>query len=78
VEAPTADPISILTNFGWSNYSTASRYIKMAGVVFPDAAAARAERLLSTRLSTDLSESQDISENSKGRNEAEARTADAA
>jgi hypothetical protein len=47
------DPIAIMANAGHASLSTTKRYIKLAGVVFPDAAAARAERLLSTGLSTD-------------------------
>ena len=72
------DPIAIMANAGHANYATTKRYVKLAGVIFPDAAAARAERLLSSQLSTDLSEPQDTSDNSEGRYEDEQRAADAA
>jgi hypothetical protein len=75
------DPIAIMANAGHSSYSTTKRYVKLAGVVFPDAAAARERRLLgqpSTELSTDPSEPERISENLEGRSETETRTADAA
>lgn len=72
------DPIAIMANAGHASYSTTKRYVKLAGVIFPDAAAARAERLLSTEFCTDLSEAESISANSNGRYEAESSTADAA
>ena len=56
------DPIAIMANAGHVSYSTTRRYVKLAGIVFPDAAAARAERLLSTEPSTNLSAPQPTSD----------------
>jgi integrase len=65
------DPIAIMANAGHASYSTTKRYVKLAGVVFPDAAAARAERLLSTDSSTDLSRPEPHSGNATALNQAE-------
>jgi integrase len=54
------DPIAIMANAGHASYSTTKRYVKLAGVIFPDAAEARAQRLLSTEPSTDLSRPESI------------------
>jgi hypothetical protein len=54
--------LAVTANAGHPSYSTTKRYVKLAGVVFPDAAAACERRL----------------PNSKERNEAEARISGAA
>jgi integrase len=75
------DPIAIMANAGHASYSTTKRYVKMAGVVFPDAAEARERRLLgkpSTELSTDLSEPHTTSRHAGAWSEAEEQPADLA
>jgi hypothetical protein len=74
------DPIAIMANAGHSSYATTKRYVKLAGVVFPDAAAARERRLLgqpSTELSTDLREPERTEADLGAPNEAESPLSDA-
>ena len=72
------DPIAIMTNAGHASYSTTKRYVKLAGVIFPDTAAARAQRLLSTEPSTDLSTPESIEADLGTPSGAESSAADAA
>jgi hypothetical protein len=66
-----------MANAGHASFSTTKRYIKLAGVVFPDAAAARAERLLSTEASTNPGAPKRISHDLEALAEAEAEGVDA-
>lgn len=72
------DPIAIMPDAGHASYSTTKRYVKLAGVIFPDAAAAHAQRLLSTEPSTDRSTPESIEAELRASSEAESSAADAA
>lgn len=56
-------PIALMTRAGHTSMNTTKRYLHLAGTVFPEEAAALADRMLgvATRVSTDLSESEPIS-----------------
>ena len=45
-----ANPVALMTKAGHSNMATTKRYLRLAGVVFEDEAAAREDRLLGAHL----------------------------
>jgi integrase len=49
-----ANPVALMTKAGHANMATTKRYLKLAGVVFADEAAAPEDRLLGGESSTDL------------------------
>jgi hypothetical protein len=60
-----ANPIALMTKAGHANMSTTRRYLRLAGTVFPEEAAALEARVLgvrSTNPSTNLSEPEPISD----------------
>jgi hypothetical protein len=58
-----ASPIAVMTTAAHASMQTTKKYLHLAGTVFPEEAARLEQRLgLSTALSTDLSESQAISD----------------
>jgi integrase len=57
-----ANPVALMTKAGHANMATTRRYLKLAGVVFADEAAALEDRLLGAGSSTDsLPDSHDVS-----------------
>ncbi|HWO80076.1 hypothetical protein, partial [Gaiella sp.] len=58
-----AKPVALMTKAGHSNMATTKRYLRLAGVVFEDEAAAPEERLLGAAVSThSLPDSPDLSD----------------
>jgi hypothetical protein len=76
-----ANPVALMTKAGHASMATTRRYLRLAGTVFPDEAAALEQRLLaglSTGSSTPLSESQPISLDSASLNDTLPASADLA
>jgi integrase len=73
--ASGSSAISVMTKAGHSNMKTTQRYLHLAGTVFREEADRLEERLLG-RSSTDLSESEDTSDDSGAGEKPEAALSD--
>jgi integrase len=74
-----ANPVALMTKAGHASMATTRRYLRLAGTVFPDEAAALEQRMLgvSTNPSTRLAEPQPISDDSAPLNSGVSGSADA-